>query len=247
MRTSIWSGLLPTWLYNRQRQLPRLRIFELGAVHALDGGANRETVKLAGLAAGARLPEQWGAGADIVDYFDVKADLEALLGLDASAFRYERGEHPALHPGRSAQIVRDGVAIGWLGELHPRIAAALDVADRVILFEIDWLALRAAALPVPQGVAEFPSSRRDLAFVVEESVSAQALLETIRACAGPLLKSAQVFDTYRGPGLAENHKSLAFSLIFQDYSRTLNLGEIDAAAQAICAGVLRDHRGLVRE
>ena len=244
MRTTIWSGLIPTWQYNRQRQQKRARLFEAGAVYALEGEANREQAKLAGLIAGPALPEQWGAAARPVDFFDAKADIEALFG---TSLRFEPGQHPALHPGRTARLNRDGVAVGWLGALHPKLADALDIPDALYLFELDWAAVRDIALPVPGGVSEFPSSRRDLAFVVDESVAASAVAEVIREAAGPLLMSLQTFDVYRGTGLPSGRKSIAFGLIFQDYSRTLNVEEVDAAAQSVAASVHARLGGLVRD
>lgn len=244
MRTTIWSGLIPTWQYNRQRQQKRARLFEAGAVYALEDSGNREQTKLAGLIAGPQLPEQWGAANRPVDFFDAKADLEALFG---TALSYESAQHPALHPGRTARIVRDGVAVGWLGALHPRLAEAFDISEALYLFELDWAAVRGLALPVPGGVSEFPSSRRDLAFVVDEAVAAQALAKVIREAAGPLLKSLQTFDVYRGTGLPAGRKSVAFGLIFQDYSRTLNVEEVDAVAAQVAASVQARLGGSVRE
>lgn len=244
MRTTIWSGLIPTWQYNRQRQQKRARLFEAGAVYALDSEANREQAKLAGLIAGSALPEQWGAAGRPVDFFDAKADLDALFG---TSLRYEPARHPALHPGRTARVVRNGAAVGWLGALHPKLAETLDIADSLYLFEMDWAAVRDLALPTPEAVSEFPSSRRDLAFVVAEDVSAGALAEVIRASAGPLLKTLQTFDVYRGAGLPAGCKSIAFGLIFQDYSRTLNLEEVDAAAHSVAASVHARLGGLVRD
>ena len=247
MRTTIWSGLLPTWLYNRQRQQKRIRLFETGAVYALAGEANREDLRLAGLVAGLELPEQWGSAARPVDFHDVKADLEALFGPDAAAFAFEAAVHPALHPGRSARILRDGQPVGWLGALHPRLADALDAGDAVLLFELDWQALAPTALPAPRGVSEFPSSRRDLALVVTESVPAAAVEAVVREAGGPLLLQVRLFDVYRGKGLPDGAKSLAYGLIFQDYSRTLNLEEIDAAVREITASVGARLGGTVRE
>jgi len=247
MRTTIWSGLIPVWQYNRQRQQKRARLFEIGAVYALDGASNREHTVIAGLVAGSVTPEQWSAPLRPVDFYDVKADLEALFGLDAAQFRFEAATHPALHPGRCARISRNSQAIGWLGALHPQRADELGISDALLLFELDWDALRSAALPAPAAVSEYPSSRRDLAFVVEESVGAQALFDVIRATAGNLLVNVQLFDVYRGEGLPIGRKSLAFGLIFQDYSRTLNVEEIDAAVQNITASVYARLGGSVRE
>ncbi|MDB5973408.1 MAG: phenylalanine--tRNA ligase subunit beta [Nevskia sp.] len=238
MRTTLWSGLLPVWLYNRQRQQKRARLFECGAAYFPDGAGTRETQKLAGLVAGSALAEQWGSKPErAVDFYDVKADLVALLGSSAAQFSFERGEHAALHPGRSARILRDGQPVGWLGALHPRLAQALDVGDALLLFEVDAEAVCAAQLPKPGPVSEFPSSRRDLALVLKEEITAQQLVTVTRAAGGPLLKSVHIFDMYHGSSLPEGFKSMALGLIFQDYSRTLNIEEIDAAVGEVTASV----------
>ncbi|MBV8063006.1 MAG: phenylalanine--tRNA ligase subunit beta [Nevskia sp.] len=238
MRTTLWSGLLPTWQHNRQRQQRRARLFECGASYALDGAGSRETQRLAGLVAGSALPEQWGSQPERpADFYDAKADLLALLGGGAARLRFERGEHPALHPGQCARLLLDGRAVGWLGALHPRLSQALDLGDSPLLFELELEAVCAAALPHPGPVSEFPSSRRDRAFVVKEEVTAEQLLSTTRAAGGPLLKSVHIFDIYHGPNLPVGFKSMALGLIFQDYSRTLNVEEVDAAVGEITAGV----------
>ena len=238
MRTTLWSGLLPTWQYNRQRQQRRARLFECGASYAPDGTGSRETQRLAGLVAGSALPEQWGSQPERpADFYDAKADLLALLGGGAARLRFERGEHPALHPGQCARLLLDGRAVGWLGALHPRLSQALDLGDSPLLFELELEAVCAAALPHPGPVSEFPSSRRDRAFVVKEEVTAEQLLSTTRAAGGPLLKSVHIFDIYHGPNLPVGFKSMALGLIFQDYSRTLNVEEVDAAVGEITASV----------
>jgi len=247
MRTTIWSGLIPIWQYNRQRQQKRARLFEIGAVYALEGEANREHRVIAGLVAGLAEPEQWGARGRAADFYDVKADLEALFGLDAAEFRLEAATHPALHPGRCARVLRAGKPIGWLGALHPSLAEGLDLSEAPLLFELDWEAFSPRAVPAPGPVSEFPSSRRDLAFVIEDTVPSQAVFDVIQATGGDLLANVQLFDVYRGEGLPAGRKSLAFGLIFQDYSRTLNVEEIDAAVQNITASVHARLGGSVRE
>jgi phenylalanyl-tRNA synthetase beta chain len=238
MRTSLWSGLVATWLYNRQRQQPRARLFEIGACYAPAADGSTESQRLGGLAAGSAWPEQWaGKPEREVDFYDVKGDLEALFGGAAARFSFERSEHAALHPGRTARILCDGKPAGWLGTLHPRLAQALDLEDALVLFELDAEAVAAAQLPRPAPISEFPSSRRDRAFVVREDVTAEQLVAAARAAGGPLLKSVHLFDMYHGPGLPEGYKSLALGLIFQDYSRTLNIEEVDAAVGEITASV----------
>lgn len=248
MRGTLLAGLIPTWLYNRARQQDRLRLFELGVCfeRAAD---NRviETARIAGLAAGRALPEQWGAPAREVDFYDIKAEVEALLGRALSQCAFVPGEHPALHPGRCARIERDGQVLGHLGELHPQLRQSLDLPGSAIVFELDLALLRETAVPRAQALSEFPSSRRDLAVVVEEGVSAAALLACVQRSGGALLKDASVFDVYRGKGLAENSKSVALGLQFNDSSRTLTLEEIDAASTAIAQALSQELGATIRQ
>jgi phenylalanyl-tRNA synthetase beta chain len=229
MRTTLWSGLLPAWRYNQQRQRKRVRLFEVGVCFSDVNGRVVETEKLALLAAGTAAPEQWGVPARPVDFFDLKAEVEAL----ASGFGFERGEHPALHPGQTARITAGGKAVGWLGALHPRLVRELDLPEAPVLLELDTAVLAAARLPQPVAPSEFPASRRDLAVVLRDDIPAGVLLEQARAAGGPLLGETGVFDVYRGAGLPNGFKSVALSLIFQDNSRTLTDGEVEAAVQAV--------------
>lgn len=244
MRSSLWPGLVATWIHNRQRQQPRARLFETGAVYALNtDGTVHETQRLGGLLAGSAFPEQWGARpVRNFDFFDARGDLEAI---DAS-WHCIAAPHPALHPGQSARLYRGTVPIGWLGALHPRLAASMDLVESVLLFEIDMAALRDRAAPRGEAVPEVPSSRRDLAIVVSEQVPAQALLDVVRACGGPYLASAVIFDVYRGSGVPAGHKSVALGLIFQHASRTLNVAEVDQAVTEIAAGVNTQLGGSLR-
>jgi phenylalanyl-tRNA synthetase beta chain len=239
MRTTLWSGLLPAWRYNQQRQRKRVRLFEIGVCFTLEPPRERggdsaqgrvvETEKLALLAAGSAAPEQWGVPARPVDFFDLKADVEAL----AAGFAFERGEHPALHPGQTARVTAGGKPVGWLGVLHPRLVRELDLPEAPVLMELDTAALATARLPQPVAPSEFPASRRDLAVVLRDDIPAGALLEQVRAAGGPLLGETGVFDVYRGAGLPNGFKSVALSLIFQDNSRTLTDEEVEAAVKAV--------------
>jgi phenylalanyl-tRNA synthetase beta chain len=229
MRTTLWSGLIPAWRHNQQRQRKRVRLFEIGVCFAEAGGQVVETERLALLAAGSAAAEQWGQAARPVDFFDLKADLEALCG----ELSFERGEHPALHPGQSARIGLTGRPVGWLGVIHPRLVAELDLPEAPVLLELDTAALAAAGLPKPGVLSEFPASRRDLAVVLKEEVPAALLRAQAREAGGALLKETGVFDVYRGAGLPNGFKSVALSLIFQDNSRTLTDQEVEAAVQAV--------------
>ena len=245
MRTTLWSGLIPAWRYNQQRQRRRVRLFEAGVCFTQAQGEIVETGRLAALAAGPALPEQWGAPERAVDFFDLKGDVEALLAGLADA-RFEPAQHPALHPGQTARVLRGDRAVGWLGRLHPGLVRSLDLPEAPLLLELDEAALQGAPLPRASGVSEFPASRRDLALVLRDEVTSASLVEHARGAAGPFLREIGVFDVYRGAGLPNGFKSVALSLIFQDNSRTLTDVEVEAAVQAVARRLQADLGAAIR-
>lgn len=246
MRSSLWSGLVGAWLYNRSRQAERVRLFEAGVCFADDAGRVHETSRIAGLVTGNALPEQWGGAARPVDFYDLKADVVALLGVQAGEYRFVADVHPALHPGRSARILRGAQPVGWLGALHPQAVRALDLPATPYVFELDWAPISAVAVPHAQALSEYPRSRRDLAPVVPEAVTAQALCDVARKAGGAALHDVFVFDVYRGPGIAEGCKSVSLGLIFQNLYRTLNQDEIDTAAQSVAADLKQELGASIR-
>ncbi|MES2491387.1 MAG: phenylalanine--tRNA ligase subunit beta [Pseudomonadota bacterium] len=240
MRTTLWSGLIPVWLHNHQRQQKRVRIFESGVCFEEHEGRIVETARIGGLAAGSARPEQWGTTVRGVDFYDVKADVVALLGGAADEYRFEAAEHSALHPGRSARIFRAEQAVGWIGELHPLAVKQLDLPEAPYVFELDWNAVQNVAPPKTKSLSEFPSSRRDLAIVVDENISASQIVDVVKQSGGNSLQKVFVFDIYRGKGLKDGCKSVALGLIFNDYSRTLTLEEIDRSVTDITQSL--DHK-----
>lgn len=231
MRTSLWPGLVQALIYNQNRQQARVRLFEVGRrFRRADGQWCEETV-VAGLAAGSAEPEQWGTAKRRVDFFDVKADVTAVLGLTGkgdAAFSYARYAHPSLHPRQAAQIRDDKQhALGIIGVMHPEAARALDIIAAPVLFELGLAALGEAAIPRFRELSKFPAIRRDLALVVDEAVSADSLRDCIAAAAGNLLQELQLFDLYRGKGIDSEKKSLAMGLTLQDSSRTLTDEDVD--------------------
>jgi phenylalanyl-tRNA synthetase beta chain len=160
----------------------------------------------------------------VVDFFDVKADLEALLVLAdiGQGVRFKPGQHPALHPGQTAEIHLDGNRIGLVGVLHPEAQSRLGLDRSVILFELMQIALRNGKIPNFHEFSRFPSIRRDLAIVVNESTPAQAVMDCVQKAAGGMLVNLELFDEYRGKGIDSGRKSLALGLTLQDSSRTLN-------------------------
>ncbi|MBK5941687.1 phenylalanine--tRNA ligase subunit beta [Halochromatium roseum] len=240
MRSSLWPGLIQVMRQNLARQQPRVRLFETG-LRFLGGADNlRQAPSLAGAVVGTVLAEQWGATKCLVDFFDLKADLEAVLTqtgrLDALRLAppaSESGAHPALHPGQSAELWLGEQSIGWIGTLHPLLARRLELPNEVQLFEIDLAALGVGERPAFEPLSRFPSIRRDLAIVVPAALPFERVRQAVMASAGDLLKQLILFDQYQGDKIESDHKSLAFGLILQASSQTLTDADVDAVVQAV--------------
>lgn len=232
MRSSIWGGLLDVLVYNLNRQQTRVRLFEIGATyHHAANSTYAETASISGLAYGDALPEQWGEVARSVDFYDVKADVDNLTFGRAT---YVAAEHPALHPGQSAKVILDGKAIGWIGKLHPKWQQHYQLPKGVMLFELDFSALQQRTVPAYSEVSKFPPIRRDMAILVDEQVSAGELLNAMNVAKLDFVTEIGLFDVYRGKGIEENQKSLAFFVLMQDSQKSL----VDADADKVMAGLL---------
>lgn len=203
MRSSLWPGLVKALQHNLNRQQSRVRLFESGLrfVGQLEG--LKQEAMIAGVVCGKRLPEAWAHGREGVDFYDAKADVEALLGAAGAldAFSFVPGEHPALHPGQTARIERDGKLVGYLGAIHPELAKSLDLDQPVYLFELVLAEVMSGRLPTFSELSRFPEVRRDLAVLVDREVAAEAVLDTIREAAGEWLTDLRLFDVYHGKGI----------------------------------------------
>ena len=249
MRQSLWPGLVRAAQVNLHRQQDRVRLFEVGSrFTGAAGDDHREETCIGGIALGSRLPEQWGSQTAPIDVFDVKADVEALLGLTgrAHAMRFEPAGHPALHPGQSARILDDSDPIGWIGEIHPALARELEMPPAV-LFEIRASTVVSKDRPAYRPVSRFPSVRRDLAVIVSRDISAAALLDAVRKTAPATLREAFVFDIYTGQQIGATEKSVAIGLILQDTSRTLTDEETDGILHRIRAALGSEFQARIRE
>jgi phenylalanyl-tRNA synthetase beta chain len=238
MRSSLIGGLVGNLIANRSRQAERVRVFELGRCFLDDAAGGpvpgfNQPLRVAGLCSGTALPEQWGAAARVVDFFDIKADVEALLA--PSALRFEKVQHPALHPGRAAKVMLDGVSIGVIGELHPRWALKYELGAAPVVFEVELEALLARSQPAFREISRFPAVTRDIALVVGQEQPAQPLLDALLGKAAAIVRDIDLFDVYQGKGLAEGKKSLAFRIVMQDTQRTLSDGEVEAAVTELVA------------
>ncbi|NJD31409.1 MAG: phenylalanine--tRNA ligase subunit beta [Gammaproteobacteria bacterium] len=249
MRLSLWPGLAKAVLENQRRQQPRVRLFEIGRRFDLAGAGLVEVQVVAGIAAGAALPEQWGAKTEAVEFFDVKGDVEALLRATGASgdFRFVTDQHPALHPGQAARILRDGRPVGWLGRLHPELERRIELTYSAVVFEIETESGLAARVPQHREISRFPAVRRDIAVIVDEAVTVQSLLETVRSSAGELLTELTVFDIYRGTGITPGRKSVAMGLNLQDISRTLTDVDTDAVVARVVKDLEREHKATIRD
>ncbi len=258
MRSTLVASLVANVRYNLNRKLNRVRLFEVGAVYLRNESTQDGPLSVAGydqpkrvaaIAYGPVAEEQWGLPTRNVDYFDVKADLEALFA--PTVLRFVKIEHPALHPGRSAQVMLGGKAIGFIGELHPRWQQKYDLPFAPVVFEIDAQVLQLRDIPVYREISKFPAVTRDIAVVVKQSEKVQDLIDTFiaeqqvnSACA--IMQAIVLFDEYRGKGLESDEKSLAFRFTLQDTQTTLQDEKVDTAMASFIAAVNKKHGAKLR-
>jgi phenylalanyl-tRNA synthetase beta chain len=263
MRTTLFGSLISVLRYNLNRRADRIRVFEAGRVFLHDPAIKAgelaiegfdQPKMIGGLAYGPALEEQWGTKPSrIVDFFDVKGDVEALFAPVVA--RFVKAEHPALHPGRSARIEIDGRAVGWIGDLHPRWMQKYDLPHAPVLFEIESEALMQRALPVPSDVPKFPPVRRDIAIVVDQKVEVQALIDELESARSePACKHVTrvaLFDEFRpksstSGGLDAHEKSLAFRVTLQDTGGTLQDETVETAIKTMVERLARVHGARLR-
>ena len=249
MRLSLWPGLIEALRFNLRRQHERVRLFEVGTRFEIEAGRLVESQAIAGLICGSALPEQWGADQRAADFFDLKADVEALFALTgrSPAISYVAKAHASLHPGRSAAVMDGKTCVGWLGQLQPELARRLEIRDPPWIFELAIDPSFRSEVPVFTDISRYPAIRRDLAVVVDESVTLDELRKSVNLAAKGLLRDLHVFDVYRGKGVEPGRKSIALGLILQETSRTLTDGEADTVIAAVIERVKGDLKAGIRE
>lgn len=239
MRTTLWSGLLPTLVYNQNRQQSRIRLFETGLRFRQVAGHIQQDPMLAGVVSGSRFPEGWSQARQVVDFYDVKGELESLASLLGIELSFRKATHPALHPGQCASLWRGDVQVGYVGLLHPQAQKVLDINGAVYLFELSLNPILTGYVPNFQEFSKFPEVRRDLAILVGKAVSYADVEAAVRSAAGEHLRAVRVFDLYEGERIAPDHKSLALSVFWQHPERTLNDEDVallfDAVVQHVQA------------
>ncbi|XHS78251.1 phenylalanine--tRNA ligase subunit beta [Burkholderiaceae bacterium UC74_6] len=252
MRSSLLGSLVNVLRYNLTRKAPRVRVFEIGRVFLRDASVVEsdtsingvaQPMRLAGLAYGPAQAQQWSQRDRAVDFFDVKGDLEALFA--PRVLKFEAAEHPALHPGRSARVLLDGAPIGVIGELHPKWRQGYELPGAPVVFELELNAVLARTLPQGQGVAKQQAVQRDIALIVGETVTHDALMGTIaKADARGLIRSARLFDVFRPAAanaeMKEGERSMAVRLELLDDETTLTDERVEAAVAAVIEAAGRE-------
>jgi len=249
MRGSLWGGMLGAAAANVSRQQDRVRLFEIG--RSFHGTLQQplETQQVAGLILGPRYTEQWSYSAQVVDFFDIKSDLESLLKMSGCLdnFTFSATEHPALQPGQAANIVRNEIPVGVIGKLHPRVSKQFGLKTDVFVFALDAEPVFASAVPDVVEISRFPAIRRDIAIIVDEQISASRVVATVRSAAPGRIRNVVIFDIYRGAGIEAGRKSIALGLILQETSRTLTDEDADSAKDAAVRKLEQEFAARLRE
>ena len=231
MRVSLWTGLLQSVAYNQNRQQARVRLFETGLRFIPDDSVEngvRQDNMIAGVLSGQRSEEHWDIEKAASDFYDIKSDVQALLGLtnNESDFVFSKAEIDALHPGQTAAIHKNGVLVGHVGALHPELERKLGLNGRTLVFELLLSEVCTQNIPQARDISRFPANRRDIAVVVEEQVSANKVLQLIEKVGGNYLVDLNLFDVYQGNGIESGFKSLAIAMTLQDNNKTLEEKDI---------------------
>ena len=250
MRASLWTGMLQTAASNLARQRERVRIFEIGNSYHGTLDTPREVQRVAGLVVGAVRDEHWSEKPQNTDFYDVKADIEALFEVAgwSDVARFKAATHPALQPGQTAELLRNDQRVGWFGKLHPRIARAFELKSGAIYaFELDVDAAFATHVPTAESISKFPAVRRDVAFVVDDDVIAADVLSAVRRASPELIRDVKIFDVYRGKSIEAGRKSIALGLILQETSRTLVDVDADAVIDAAVQIIIQEFDAELRD
>lgn len=248
MRTTLLSSLLPSVQHNVNRQQQRVRFFETGLrfVPSQDGIKQLAQIPtLALISTGSRLPEQWHAKPQPMDFYDLKAEIEALLTAGRVQASYQAAQHAWLHPGQSADIVVHGQIVGYLGKLHPALSDELDLAETWVA-ELDLAPLMLPYVSNFTQLSRFPSVRRDIAILISDKIDIDQIQASIRIAAGELLLQSWLFDVYAGQGIGEGQRSLAFALLWQHAERTLEDVEIKDGMQRVVDALSQTYNATLR-
>jgi len=244
MRSNLLGSLVDTLRFNLNRRQPRVRLFEISRVFSHEEERIDQRRRLGAIAYGYAHSEQWGAEARNIDFYDLRGDLESLFS--PRTIEVVAALHPALHPGKSAQIVVDGQEVGWIGELHPGLRQRYEIPEAVVAFEVDIDAIAERPIPAYEAFSKYPIVRRDIAIEVADDIPVQALLASMNQCRSSIVKDVAVFDLYRGKGIDSDKKGLAFRVLLQDTQKTLTDAGVDSAVADLRQILEREHGAKLR-
>ena len=248
MRTRLLPGLVQALQHNLNRQQTRVRLFETGLCFIPGANGLEQTPHIAAVISGNRVEEGLYAGDGGVDFYDIKGDLESILGLsDQPEFAFERSENPVLHPGQGADLVFAGEVIGFVGGVHPAILKKLDINQPVFVFECKISPILQSKLPNFREMSRFPSIRRDISVTVDAEIPVQKLINCIFSIKNEILQEVFVFDVYTGKEVRNNRKSVALGLILQDFSRTLVDEDVENLVVKVLAQLKEHYNAVLRE
>ena len=246
MRSSLIGSLVECLKLNVSRQQERVRVFEIGRCFWRDAQTGyQQRAAIGGLAYGDVIAEQWGSAKRRVDFYDVKSDVELLLGTSEAGF--EAAEHPAFHPGRVAKITLKGRHAGWLGELHPQLQRKYDFPYAPMVFELYLDTIVITSLSRYREFSRQPMVRRDISVEVLEKVTVQAMLDALKKHAFGIVSEIVLFDVYRGKGIDSDKKSVAFRVLLQDTHKTLTDAEAETAIQRLLQVLQEQFQARLRE
>ncbi len=253
MRLSLWTGLLQSVVYNQNRQQQRVRLFETGLRFVPDEAAEngvRQQPMIAGVISGQRFDEHWSQEKAASDFYDIKADVEALLSLtgeNVSEYEFIQGEIAAMHPGQTAAVYKNGALVGHVGTLHPELERKLGLNGRTLIFELLLTEISSQKIPEASDISRFPANRRDIAVIVKEQVSANNVIQLIEKVGGNLLFDLKLFDVYRGNGIEDGFKSLAIGLFMQDREKTLEEKDINQVVDRVVEALTSELHASLRD
>jgi len=247
MRTGLLPGLVQAVRHNLNRQQQRVRLFETGQCFVPRDGELLQRPHIGGIITGNRHPESWSERAEPVDFYDIKGDLEALMQMaNQQDFEFRKSSMSVLHPGQSADVYFKGEPVGFVGALHPAVAKQMDLEQPVFAFEVETFCLETRNLANFVETSKFPSIRRDLALIVDNNVTAGAMISTVQGLDSRLIKDVFVFDVYTGKEVIKDRKSVALGLILQDFSRTLTDQDVDKTVARVLQILEKQHSAVLR-
>jgi len=248
MRTSLLPGLVQALQHNMNRQQQRIRLFETGLCFIPHSDGLQQTNRIAAIISGSRENEGWHSRPEAVDFYDLKGDLETILGLsDQSNFSFVKTTSPVLHPGQGADVIYKNEKVGIIGALHPAVMPKLDLTQPVFVFELRLSPILSSKLPNFVEMSKFPSIRRDIAITVDANINVQTLIDCIFSIKSEILQEVFVFDVYTGKELRNNRKSVALGLILQDFSRTLFDEDVDKLVDKVLKQLKKQYNAILRE